>query len=60
MAENIYRLTDQANVELRRRAPGGKIKLSDRAAQYELARGTVELDSDAVVQPKAAAKSSGD
>lgn len=56
MTTKIYRLTDQANVELCRRASDGKIALSDRGAQFELLRGTVELETKTATPARSAAQ----
>jgi hypothetical protein len=53
MSKKLYRLTDQANDELRRRAPQGEIALTLREAKYELMRGTVELAANVVVAERA-------
>jgi hypothetical protein len=44
MSKKMYRLTDQANIELRRRATDGRVALTARGAKYELLRGTIEPD----------------
>ncbi|WP_315772991.1 MULTISPECIES: hypothetical protein [unclassified Bradyrhizobium] len=47
MANKNYNLTDTAPRELRRKAgKAGTIMLSDRAARFELRRGTIELPGD--------------
>jgi hypothetical protein len=43
MGNKNYNLTDKAPRELKRKARQGTITLSDRAARFELRRGTVEL-----------------
>jgi hypothetical protein len=43
MANKNYNLTANAPRELKRRGRAGTITLSDRAARFELRRGTIEL-----------------
>jgi hypothetical protein len=43
MADKNYNLTANAPRELKRRGRAGTITLSDRAARFELRRGTIEL-----------------
>ncbi|WP_316205840.1 hypothetical protein [Bradyrhizobium sp. SZCCHNS1012] len=45
MTDKNYNLTGNAPRELKRRGRAGTITLSDRAARFELRRGTIELPS---------------
>lgn len=54
MSKKLYRLTDQANVELRRIAVDGKVALTERGARHEIARGTVQADAKLVLPVKSA------
>jgi hypothetical protein len=56
LQKNLYRLTDQANVELRRRAVGGQVALTERGAEYELLRGTIEAEAKVAVPARATSK----
>lgn len=55
MKKKTYLLTDQAPIELRRLAVGGKISLTDRGAEYELLRGTIRPEAKPAA-PVAAAR----
>ena len=56
MQKKLYRLTDQANVELRRRAVDGQVALTERSAEYELLRGTVEAEAKVAVPARVTSK----